>query len=67
MLAARHDDDDLRLTRKAEGSEFSENSPAKLDVSARAGSPTLDKQDRPFSLRLSLFSLQGFYGYLLKQ
>ena len=28
----------LRLTRKAKGSEFSENSLAKLDVSARAGS-----------------------------
>ena len=29
----------LGLIRKAEGSEFSENSPAKLDTSARAGSP----------------------------
>ena len=27
----------LRLTKKADGSEFSENSPAKLDVSPRAG------------------------------
>ena len=32
----------LRLTRKTEGSEFSENSTAKLDASARAGSPTSD-------------------------
>ena len=31
-----------RLTRKAEGFEFSENSPAKLDASARARSPTSD-------------------------
>ena len=30
----------LRLTRKVEGSEFSENSPAKIDTSARGGSPT---------------------------
>ena len=33
----------LRLTRKAEGFEFSENSPAKLDASARSGPPTSEE------------------------
>ena len=40
----------LRLTRKAKGSEFNENSPTKLDASARAGSPTPEMFKRLWSL-----------------